>query len=357
MKDKILSILFIVFLTVFMLLNIIIRDKEISTSERRKLKQFPKLNISNILDTSFMEDLDEYTTDQFIFRDNFRAIKANVNYNIFSKLDNNGLYIIDNNIFKIEYPTNKKSIKNFINKINNISGYLSENNNVYIAVIPDKNYYNKDNKYLNIDYNFLYDEIQKLNYNYIELRDILTLNDYYKTDTHWKQENLIKVVNRIGEHLNFKINTTYEKNVIKSFHGVYYGQAAINMPADAITYLTNDIINSSKVYYLEDNKSNDVYTLDKVNSLDKYDIFLNGSSSYIEITNPNSNNTKELVIFRDSFSSSLTPLLIDAYSKITLIDTRYISSDTYLDLIEFKKQDILFLYSTLIINNSTTLKD
>ena len=70
--------------------------------------------------------------------------------------------------------------------------------------------------------------------------------------------------------------------------------------------LTNDIINSSKVYYLEDNKSNDVYTLDKVNSLDKYDIFLNGASSYIEITNPNSNNTKELVIFRDSFSSSLT---------------------------------------------------
>ena len=42
---------------------------------------------------------------------------------------------------------------------------------------------------------------------------------------------------------------------------------------------------------------------------------------------------KELVIFRDSFGSSISPLLINYYSKITIIDNRYISSNNYLNLI------------------------
>lgn len=357
MKEKILSISFVSFLTIFMFLNIFIKDTDISVSERRKLKSFPKLSISNIIDASFMEDLDEYTVDQFILRDTFRTIKANINYKIFNKMDNNGIYIIDNNIFKTEYPTNIKSINNFINKINNINNFFTEDNKVYLSIIPDKNYYNKKEKYLNIDYSLLFNEITKLNYNYIELRDILTLDDYYKTDTHWKQENLIKIVDRIGDNLGFKINTAYKENKIEPFYGVYYGQAAMKLPADTITYLTNSTISNSKVYYLEDNKSNTVYTLDKVNNLDKYDIFLGGASAYIEITNPNTNNNKELIIFRDSFGSSLAPLLLDAYSKITLIDIRYINSDSYLKLLEFTNQDVLFLYSTLIVNNSSTLKD
>ena len=90
--------------------------------------------------------------------------------------------------------------------------------------------------------------------------------------------------------------------------------------------------------------------------MDSYDIFLDGASSYIEITNELNNSGRELVIFRDSFSSSLAPLLIEHYSKITLIDIRYISSNEYLKLINFNNQDVLFLYSTLIVNNSSTLK-
>ena len=99
-----------------------------------------------------------------------------------------------------------------------------------------------------------------------------------------------------------------------------------------------------------------VYNKEKLTSIDSYEIYLDGASSFIEITNPNSNNNKELVIFRDSFGSSITPLLIKYYSKITVIDNRYINSDNFLKLIEFNNQDVLFLYSTLIINTSNTLK-
>jgi len=141
MKEKILSILFVGFLSMFFILNVIIPDVKISRSERRKLQQIPKFSFSEFINGDFTEEFDLYTVDQFIFRDYFRSIKANVNYNIFKKLDNNGIYLVDNIIFKKEYPTNIKSINNFIKKINSVEKYLTENNKVYYSIIPDKNYY------------------------------------------------------------------------------------------------------------------------------------------------------------------------------------------------------------------------
>ena len=357
MKEKIISISFVSFIIIFFLLNIFAKDIDISESERRKLKQLPEVSIKNIMDNTFMEEFDKYTLDQFPFRNNFRSIKANVNYKIFQRLENNNIYIKDNYIFKSEYPTNIKSINRFIDKINNIGTNFTKENNVYYAIIPDKNYYLNDDKYLNIDYDLLYEMISEVNYKYIELRDVLNINDYYYTDTHWKQENLSKVVDRLSEYMNFSINKSYEQKNISDFYGVYYGQAALNVKPDTLTYLINDTILNSKVNYLEDPNNKNVYIESNLNNLDKYDIFLDGASSYIEITNPNNHSGRELVIFRDSFGSSLAPLLLDAYSKITLIDIRYINSSNYLEKIKFTNQDILFLYSTLIVNNSSSLKE
>ena len=357
MKDKILSICFVLFLWLMFIFNVLMPDNEISKTERRKLEQFPETTKNNILNKSFMEDFDLYVLDQFLLRDYFRQIKANFNYNILKKLDNNRIYSYNGHILKSEYPTNLKSIEGFINKINSIGNYLTPNNKTYYSIIPDKNYYVDNNKYLNIDYDILYEKTKKINYEYIELRDILMLDDYYKTDTHWKQENLCKVVNRIGESLDFSTTCNYDKKTFNNFYGVYYGQSALNLKPDRLTYLTSNEILNSKVYYLENYKYNQVYIEENLNNLDSYDVFLSGASSYIEITNELNNSGKELVIFRDSFSSSLAPLLIEHYSKITLIDIRYINSESYLKKIKFNNQDILFLYSTLLVNNSATLKN
>ena len=65
---------------------------------------------------------------------------------------------------------------------------------------------------------------------------------------------------------------------------------------------------------------------------------------------------KELIIFRDSYGSSLAPLLIPYYSKITLIDLRYINYDIVANLTDFEHKDVLFIYSAQVINNSNLLK-
>lgn len=353
MKDKIITFTFLIFILTFSVLHITLKDKEVSMSERRKLATFPTLK----LDNEYISKVDKYLLDHFPFRDEFRSIKAKFNLNVLNLNDNNGIYLKDNYIFKSNYPTNKKSINNFKNKITSIKNLLTENNNTYIMIIPDKNYYLEDADLLTLDYDYLYNETNSLVSNQIDVKDVLTLKDYYETDTHWKQENIEKVIKRMSESMNFKYSEReFKTHVYDKFYGVYYGESAINRKPENITYLTNDVIDNAKVFYLENDKLTTVYNKENLTSLDSYEVFLDGASAYIEIENPLNTSGRELVIFRDSFGSSITPLLIEYYSKITVIDNRYINSTNFLNYIEFNNQDVLFLFSTMIINESGTLK-
>ena len=352
MKNKIITILFVVYIFVFSLLGIVLKDQEISFTERRKLQSFPKYTFNN----EYVNKIDKYLLDHFPFRDSFRSIKANFNYNILNKLDNNDIYIKDNYIFKSEYPTDKASISKFISNVNDTKKYFS-NSDIYVMIIPDKNYYLSDKNFMHIDYEYIYSEINKIDAKKIDIRSILSLEDYYETDTHWRQEKLDKVVLQMSKVMDYDYKKYfYEENVYDNFYGVYYGESAIKRKAENLVYLTNNNLNSLRVKYLENDKLSSIYNLDKLDSVDSYEVYLDGASSFIEIYNDNCINDRELIIFRDSFASSITPLLSSYYKKITLIDNRYINSSNYFKLIDYNNQDILFMYSTLIVNNSSSLK-
>lgn len=351
MKNKLITILFISFIVFFSVFHIVKKDLDISNTERRTLAVFPTF----ILSGEYITKIEKYLLDQFPYRNEFRSIKANFNYKVLNKLENNNIYLKDNYIFKSNYPTNKKSISNFILKTNKIKSFLTQNNKTYMLIVPDKNYYLSDKNFLHIDYDYIYKEVMQ-DTNFIDIRDIMTLDDYYQTDTHWKQENLDKVVSKMNEVMKFNYSKLeYDKKCYDQFYGVYYGESAIDRKPENICYLTNELINNVKVKYLENPKLNTIYNTENLYDLDSYEVYLDGASSFIEITNDNVKD-KELVVFRDSFGSSIVPLLIPYYSKITIIDNRYIHSDYFLSMIDFNNQDVLFLYSTLVVNESTTLK-
>lgn len=353
MKNKIIVFSFLGYIFFFALAHIIIPDMDISTTERRKLKTFPKFE----LNSTYITKIDEYLLDHFPFRDEFRSIKANYNFKLLNHLDNNGIYLSNNYIFKTEYPTNKESINKFINNTKKLINLLSEDNQVYMLIVPDKNYYLGDKNFLHIDYDYIYNEVNSIDAIKVDIRNLMELNDYYETDTHWKQEKILKVIEALDKEMNFGYQKDeYEEIKFDNFYGVYYGESALNRKPERLTYLVNDDILNAKVTYLENEKLTTVYNEEKLNSLDAYEVYLDGASSFIEIYNENNKTGKELIIFRDSFGSSITPLLIPYYSKITVIDNRYIASDYLTNYIEFNDQDVLFLYSTLIVNNSGSLK-
>jgi hypothetical protein len=198
------------------------------------------------------------------------------------------------------------------------------------------------------------------NMNYIDIFHALELEDYYKTDIHWSQDKLLDIADMLfremGEN-DLTAEKTYVKKSLYPFYGSYYSQAALQLEHDTIVYLTNDVLNEAVVYDHIDQTYSKVYMEECFGSVDSYNFFLSGAKSIITITNPAPTTQKELIIFRDSFGSSITPLLLQYYSKITLIDLRYIGTDLLDDYIDFSKYtDVLFLYNTLILNNNYMLK-
>lgn len=296
--------------------------------------------------------------DNFYQRETFRKLKTSVELDIFKKQDVNKIYKYSDFLAEQIYPLDEKSITNLTNKINYIKdNYLNETNKIYYSIIPDKNYYT-DNSHLKPDYDKM-KQIMKNNLKdlqYIDIFQNLKLDSYYYTDSHWKQEKLQSVAKTIADNMNFSITQNYNEQKVATFKGVYAGQLPINTKEDEIKILVNDVIADANVYNYEAKEQGGIYNFKKLNGYDKYDIYLSGATPLIEISNSNNKTNKTLVIFRDSYASSLAPLLMEGYSKITLVDTRYISPKILNEYVNFENADILFIYSTLVINSSMALK-
>ena len=348
---------FTFFLFMVMLLSVVLKDEEFSILERRRLAVVPK--IATIFKGDYFNELDAYFSDHFPMRDNLRYLKGIVSSNLFQEKENDGAVIIDDAIYALDPALDEKSLKHFTNILNKIAKSF-KSKNLYYSVIPDKNYYlNADIPKLN--YDKLFNNLaSNLNFEikYIDITECLNLTSYYRTDIHFRQENLADVANKLALNLNIKLNLPEEEKVYESFYGALYGRVANNLKPDKITYLTNKIVKSARVFDFETNSYLGVYDENNLKHIDSYDIFLAGPKALLTIYNDEKEDG-ELVIFRDSFASSLVPLLIGSYHKITLVDLRYFSSNM-LELADIdynsKDLDVLFLYSVPIINNSYTLK-
>ncbi len=296
--------------------------------------------------------------DNFYQRETFRKLKTSVELDVFKKQDVNKIYKYNDFLVEQIYPLDEKSATNLTNKINYIKdSYLNETNKIYYSIIPDKNYYT-DNSHLKLDYDKM-QQIMENNLNglqYIDIFQDLSLDSYYYTDSHWKQEKLQNVAKTIAENMNFSITQNYNEQKVATFKGVYAGQLPINTKEDEIKIQVNNVIADANAYNYETKEQGGIYNFKKLTGYDKYDIYLSGATPLIEISNANNKTNKTLVIFRDSYASSLAPLLMEGYSKITLVDTRYISPKILNAYVDFENADILFIYSTLVINNSMALK-
>lgn len=359
MKNKVITFLFIIIIFFFFILNLISKKETISATERRYLKKLPDINIDNIMSGKIEEELEEYVSDHFVFREKFRNLKVNLSFNILREKDYNKLYTFNDYIYKIEYPLNEEKVISFSEKINYLYDNYLKNNKLYYSIIPDKSYY-VDNNYLKLDEDEIIEILNKninSNIKYIDITKDLNIESYYRTDIHWRQEKLFNVVRTLSNNMSFESNTNivdYKINEYSNFYGSYYGQLGLKRNPEKLIYLTNEKTENVKVKDIE-NRINKVYNKDALGSIDSYDIYLGGATPIIEITNEEVND-KELIVFRDSFASSLIPLLIDSYHKITLIDLRYISISLLDEYIEFNDQDVLFLYNTITINNSDIIK-
>ncbi len=352
----------------FALLGIVTPDLEKSVSENRTLATFPEINLTTVLskgEDNAMTGFQDYLSDHFPFRDKFREMKAWIAYNVYGQKVNNGYFKIDGHVGKLEDTLHEDSILHITAAIKNVyDRYFVNRDRVFYALIPDKGYFLAEaNGYPAMDYDRLFALVAEnlpAEMQSIDITDSLTLEDYYFTDIHWSSEKLEDTIRVIAEAMGFFDRLSFDYAVEKltdDFEGIYFHQAAIPMTPDSMYYITSPIFDELTVTVdgmAADSIYNEGYT-DDINGY--YTYYLHGSKGIIQIENPNANTDRELVLIRDSFGSAIAPWFIEAYAKVTILDIRYVFPSMLGNYVgSDETTDVLFLYSTSIVNESSAIK-
>lgn len=333
--------------------------KEVSTSERRPLAQMPEFSMDSFFDGSFKADFEEYVQDQFPYRDQFRQLKGILyTYLLNQKSDANGMFYMDGHLSQHSTAFNEEQFNKRMEALNQVyNWYLKKANaNVYVSVIPDKNYYlAKNNNFPVMDYEKIFAETkQQLPWGeYIDMTGALNLDCFYTTDTHWRQETILPVAQLLCQAMGVagpKAEDYTAEKIDMPFYGVWYGKAGLPVAADELYILTSELFDGVKVNV--EMRPGKIYDEAQLHSSDPYNIFLSGAKrGYVTITNPNATTDKKLVVFRDSFGSSIAPLFVQDYQSVTLIDLR-VMSRMNLRNVDFENADVLFMLSALVLNNT-----
>lgn len=353
------NIIVIPILTLWLALSVALwfaPKKDISDTERRKLAQFPSFQAQSVLKGSFMPEFESASQDQFPGREVFRTTKALFDRFALGMPDSNGIAMKDGQAVKLEYPLNNSALAANLSKLTAISNqYLEGANRIVSCVVPDKALYLKGS-YPTMDYDAFFDAVEDAQLGrFADIRNLLHFESYYRTDLHWNQKEIVNVAEEICTALDIPQAQNLQEKTLGEFYGVYKGQSALPMGKDTMTILTNEITDACRVTAFGAKEETAVYDLPKFAGRDPYDVFLSGANGLMTVQTP-AGTGRHLVVFRDSFGSCLVPLLLQGYDSVELVDIRYLPASQLGKLMDFEGKDVLFLYSTTVLNTPGIFK-
>ena len=342
--------------------GLLLPDADVSRAERRTLAQAPALTAEAVFSGDYMEDLETYLLDQFPARDGWRTLKAVTRFGLFRQLDNNGIYLVDDQVLKMEDPLQENQVNYAAGKINELMDTVLQGMDVYYSIVPDKNYFAAEaNGYPHMDYDRLFRLMQDtVRAEYLDITGLLTLDDYYRTDAHWQQQSILPVAQALADGMGLGVSLEpeggYTANTLEPFYGAYWGQSALPVAPDTLTYLTSAATEAASMTGAEFEGRWPVYTVSRFTGMDGYDVYAGGAQAILTIESPMAKTDRELIVFRDSFGSSIAPLFLEGYARVTLIDLRYVATSILTEYVDFADQDVLFLYSTSLLNAGMLLR-
>ena len=145
------------------------------------------------------------------------------------------------------------------------------------------------------------------------------------------------------------------KNKVSSeFKGTIYSKVNDFKLSGEIMWAYDADVDLTVKYSDLDKSLDTLFAKEYFDKKDKYSYFLNNLHPYIEISNKEADNDKELVIVKDSYANCMVPMLIAHYKKIHVFDTRSYRGKVS----EFvnrnpKIKDVLILYNMGTINDDT----
>ncbi len=356
-KSKYLIFLVAIVWFALTVLNVVTEDRERSENENRYLAQFPSVSFTKLIDGDWQMDFEEYVNDQFVFRDEFVELKALSEVAV-GKIEYNGVFLADNMLIEDIAPPdyeitadNVNGIKQFMQNydlpadimlVPTASHVLARKLPAFVESWDQAEYISE-----------VYSELQEFNtiditYPLVANSDLYT---YYRTDHHW---NTPTAYLAYVEYCNALGITPAEYNgevVDTDFNGTLFSKSGIR-------FIEPDIIEAYKpsvetrltitrgptVEQFEG-----IYFPEYLTQKDKYAYFLGTNEFNVSISSSATSGEK-LLIFKDSYSHCLAPMLAEHFSEVTLIDMRY-AVGAVSDVVDIESYDrVLFMLSTSVFS-------
>lgn len=358
-QEKLVGIIFILTLFLFLIINVIVPDREKSVQENRMLATKPKFRLSSLISGDYDEKFEAYMDDQFVGRDMWRKLKVTVDRIGGSRLEN-GVYIGTNGqlLEQIEVAdenhlaANIKAIKSFSESQSKIPVRMMlvpDAANVLNHSLPALAKPENQTQMFSMVRKDLGDSVEWIDVS-TELNKHKTEKIYYKTDHHWTTLGAFYAFQAAAQSLGIEgdLSGNYVSYAVSdSFNGMLASKSGVNLgekeqidiyvPTEEDTDLIVDYVDEGK-------RSTSLYDSSKLNEKDQYTVFLGGNSSLLDIRTV-STSTKRLLLVKDSFANSFIPFLTPYYREIVVVDPRYYSG-TINDLMDsYRISEVLFLYS------------
>ena len=351
--------LFILILFLVLIINIIVPDKEQSELENRALETRPRLRMSSILSGDFMEEWENYLSDQFAGRNIWRSIKVGLDRLGGSRMEN-GVYIGKGGqlMEDIAVPdedqleANLTAIRDFAETYEDIpvtmmlvpdaACILGDRLPAFARVEDQRQMFSMAERNMEDSVSWV-DAVSVLNKHKSEKL-------YYKTDHHWTTQGAFYVFQEAAQTLGIEGDVSdnfVSYTVTDSFNGALASLSGAELderetieiyaPAEG----DDDVVVS---YVDEGRKTTSLYDSSKLETRDKYGVFLGGNTSVVDIRTV-STSSRRLLVVKDSFADCFIPFLAPYFREIVVVDPRYYSG-TMDDIMDtYRITDALILYS------------
>lgn len=351
--------IFILCLFLFALLNLIVPDREKSEQENRMLETRPSFRLTSVLTGDFMEQWEKYLSDQFVGRDLWRSMNVGLKRLGGSKIENDVYIGKDGQLLEdIEVPDqnqlsdNISAIKSFAQTYSDIP--------TSVMLVPDAACILNDSlpAFATVeDQRQMFSMVERGLGDSVKWIDVVSILNkykteklYYKTDHHWTTQGAFYVFRDSASLLGIDADVSDDfvsYTVTDSFNGTLAAKSGVGLDEkeQIDIYVPTEGDDDVIVNYVDETKKRtSLYDSSKLETRDKYGVFLGGNSSVIDIKTV-STGSKRLLVVKDSFADCYIPFLTPFYREIIVVDPRYYSG-TMTDIMEtYRITDILILYS------------
>lgn len=346
-------------------LNLAIRDREISVTEKRELAAWPSVSVNRILSGKFGNDFETYASDQMAFREAFVCLKSDID-GLLGKKDSQGVYKGKNGFYiEAMEPVDTEKLGNTLESIRRFSGTLTSNVTVVLVPGAVSVYKEKLPAFAVTEdqgswSNYIAQGLQDTNIRYLDLTETLLAQKeglekgetlYYRTDHHWTTRGAYSCLDQVRAAL--QLGTERQEYtpllVSESFYGslISKGGFSAGKPDRVEIYVPRQ--QENYLVTAGGEKTASLYSEEGLASTDPYTVFLGGNQGHVRIETEHTDKGR-LLVFKDSYFNCFLPFLIGDYSVIDVVDPRYYAEELQTLMLQNSYDSVLYFYS---LNNFT----